>query len=125
MLYLLLYYLHVYKTGGFMKKFICAVFVLGLSFFAFAEKYRYLIISQTDANSGKLIVMDVAEPVPKEQLSDTINSVNTKKERIEVEAGLRNIEYMYYNGSTQLMYIDASKDPNSPDMQFIVHGMNL
>lgn len=92
-----------------MKKIICAVLVLGLSFFVFAEKYRYLIISQTSASSGSLIVMDVAKQLPKEQLSDTVNSVNTKLERIKAEAGLRNIEYMYYNGSTQLMYIDASK----------------
>lgn len=100
-----------------MKKLFFAGIILILSTalcFAESMKYRYCIATETS-----LLICDFSEPVPKENLSDTVYSLNTKMERLEVEAIMRNVQSFFYSGEILFMYGDYTENPDDPDMCFI------
>ena len=82
--------------------------------FAQAKKYRYMIV-----NNDGVIIADYAQEIPKERLSDSLMSLNTKEERFIAESGVRNLQSFFYSGRVQFLYADATKDTENPDMKYI------
>ena len=98
------------------KLFIVVLFSLFCSVLCFAEtqKYRYVMITD-----NSLMIADFAAQLPEEILSDTFISVNTQRERMEMEYGLRSIKSYFYSGEVTFIYADYTKDFENPDMSFI------
>lgn len=46
-------------------------------------------------------------------------SLNSKKDRFTMEAGLKNVQSYYYIGALQPVFVDYTKDANDPDMKFL------
>ncbi|MEE3409878.1 MAG: hypothetical protein VZQ47_00730 [Treponema sp.] len=89
---------------------------LALSTECFAQKYRYAVIQEAD---NRILIADFANPIPDENLTESIRPLNTKKERFAAESGFNNISSFYYSGQLSLVYVDYSKDPDDPDMSYI------
>mgnify|MGYP003425777706 FL=1 len=101
------------------KLFIILGLVLFCSVFCFAEenkeeKYRYVMISDQ-----AFMVADFSAKLPDEVLNDKCLSVNTKREQMEVEYGVKNIQSYFYSGQVIFLYVDYTKDINNPDMSYI------
>ena len=82
--------------------------------FAETEKFRYVMITDE-----ALMVVDFPKQLPDESLSNKCFSANTKKERMSVEYGLNKVKSYYYAGAFMLVYADYTKNPESPDMNYI------
>lgn len=98
------------------KLFVLVVFSVLCSAMCFAEsgKYRYIMI-----NDQSLMIADFAAQLPEEVLSNKCLSVNTKRERMEVEYGMKSIQSYFYSGEVKFFYVDYSKGIDDPDMNFI------
>ena len=100
-----------------MKKFFLLIgFILFCSMLCFAEeeKYRYLMITD-----NAIMIADFPIPMPDEMLSDKFLSVNTKREQMEVEYGLKNVQSYFYSGELVFVYADYTEDLEHPDMSYI------
>ena len=82
----------------------------------FAERYRYALIQEAE---NRVLIIDYANKVPEENLSDYFRPLNTKQERFVAESGFRNISSYYYSGELALIYLDCTKNVDDPDMKFI------
>ena len=100
------------------KLFVLVVLLFGatLSSVCFAERYRYALIQD---EQNRVVIIDYANKVPEENLSDYFVPLNTKQERFAAESGFRNISSYYYSGEMALIYLDCTKNKDDPDMQFI------
>ena len=87
-----------------------------LSSVCFAERYRYALIQEAE---NRVLIIDYANKIPEENLSNTLMPLNTKKERFVAESGFRNISDYYYSGEIALIYLDCTKNVDDPDMEFI------
>ena len=98
------------------KLFVLLGLVLFCSVFCFAEetKYRYVMITDQ-----AFMVADFPGKLPDETLSDSCFSVNTKREQMEMEYGVKNIKSDFYSGAVMFIYVDYTKDFENPDMSFI------
>ena len=81
--------------------------------FAQTTKYRYAIASEQS-----LMIVDLKEKIPEENLNDTIIPMNTKQERFIAESGLKNLQSFFYSG-VSFIYADYTKNPDDPDMSYI------
>ncbi len=101
------------------KLFIVFGLALFYSLFCFAEenkqeKYRYVMITDQ-----ALMIADFSAKLPDEILNDKCLSVNTKKEQMEVEYGVKNIQSYFYSGQVMFLYVDYTQDLENPDMSYI------
>lgn len=99
-----------------MKKLFVVFGFLFCSVFCFAagEKYRYIMITEQ-----AFMITDLPAALPEEVLNDKCISVNTKHERLQAEAGVRNIEHFFYSGGGMFIYVDYTKNAADPDMSYI------
>ena len=88
----------------------------------FAEDYRYYMIRETSSGTAFLI-MQSKEKFSDEQIKNLEayggGSLNTKQDRLNAEAGIRNIKPYYQMGAFQPVFLDYTKNPDDPDMKYI------
>ena len=65
------------------------------------------------------MVADFSAKLPDEVLNDKCLNVNTKREQMEVEYGVKNNQSYFYSGQIIFMYVDYTKVFNNPDMSYI------
>ena len=99
------------------------VFALLMAGSLFAETYRYCMLKENGSNSVLFLIMQTTEKFSDEQVKNLEaiggGSLNSKKDRFAMEAGLKNVQSYYYMGALQPVFVDYTKDANDPDMKFL------
>ena len=109
-----------------MKKRILLLMVFALLMVGalFAEDYRYYMIRELPSSSVPVfMIIQDKEKLSDEQMKKIESygggSLNTKQDRIDAEAGVRNIKPYYEMGSLRSIFLDYTKNPDDPDMKYI------
>ena len=99
------------------------VFALLMAGSLFAETYRYCMLKENGSNNVLFLIMQTTEKLSDEQVKNLKGmgggSLNSKKDRFAMEAGLKNVQSYYYMGALQPVFVDYTKNPNDPDMKFL------
>ena len=81
------------------------------------------MLKENGSNSVLFLIMQTTEKFSDEQVKNLEamggGSLNSKKDRFAMEAGLKNVQSYYYMGTLQPVFVDYTKDANDPDMKFL------